>query len=72
LTVGDETFFRILRTWAGRHKYGNADTAQFIALAKEQAPQVPAAQIDALLQAWLYGDKMPALPSPAGVSASGQ
>ncbi len=25
LTVGDETFFRILRTWADRYRYGNAD-----------------------------------------------
>jgi aminopeptidase N len=72
LTVGDDSFFRILRTWADRYKYGNADTPEFIALAKEEAPQVPAAQIDALFQAWLYAGKMPVLPSPAGAPASGQ
>ena len=74
LTVGDDTFFRILRTWADRHKYSNADTADFIALAKEQAPQVPAARLDALLQAWLYGAGVPTLPtapSPAGAPGSG-
>jgi aminopeptidase N len=62
LTVGDESFFRILRAWADRHKYGNADTAEFIALTKEQAPQVAPNAIDALFQSWLYGDTLPALP----------
>jgi aminopeptidase N len=72
LTVGDAPFFRILRAWADRHKYGNATTADFIALAKEEAPQVPAARLDALFQAWLYGDQVPALPSAAGAPAGGQ
>ena len=62
LTVGDDSFFRTLRTWADRYKYGNATTADFIALAKEEAPQVPAAQLDALFDAWLYQPELPALP----------
>jgi aminopeptidase N len=63
LTVGDETFFAILRSWAEEHKYGTGDTAGFITLAKQKAPQVPAAQLDALFQAWLYGEKLPTLPA---------
>jgi aminopeptidase N len=65
LTVGDESFFRILRTWADRHKYGNVETADLIALAKELAPQVPPAQLDALFDAWLYQTALPPLPEPA-------
>jgi aminopeptidase N len=72
LTVGEGSFFRTLRAWADRYKYGNADTPEFIALAKEEAPQVPAAQLDDLFQAWLYADKMPALPAPAAPPAFGQ
>ena len=72
LTVGDDSFFRILRTWADRHKYGNADTAEFIDLAKEEAPQVAPDVIDALFQAWLYGKQMPALPASAGAPAPGR
>jgi aminopeptidase N len=62
LTVGDDSFFRTLRTWCDRYRYGNATTADFIALAKEEAPQVPAAQLDALFDAWLYQPELPALP----------
>ena len=72
LTVGDQSFFRVLRTWADRYKYANAETADLIALVKEAAPQVAPTAIDALFQAWLHGKRMPALPSPAGASASGQ
>lgn len=72
LTVGDAPFFRTLRAWADLHTYGNATTADFIALAKEEAPQVRAAQLDALFQSWLYADQMPALSSAAGAPAGGQ
>ena len=37
LRVGDPTFFRILRTYATRYRYANADTADFIAVAKRSA-----------------------------------
>jgi aminopeptidase N len=67
LTVGDEAFFRILHTWADRYKYGNVTTEDLIAVAKEQAPQIPAAELDAFFQAWLYQDEMPALPAGAPV-----
>ena len=69
LTVGDDSFFRTLRTWTERYKYCNADTADFIALAKEEAPQVPPAEIDALFDAWLYQPELPTLPDPAAIGA---
>jgi aminopeptidase N len=68
LTVGDDSFFRTLRSWTERYRYGNADTADFIALAKEEAPQVPPAEIDALFDAWLYRPALPGLPEPATVT----
>ncbi len=68
LTVGDESFFSTLHTWCDRYRYGNADTADFIALAKEEAPQVPSAQIDALFDAWLYQPQLPALPQRSTAS----
>ncbi len=52
---GGRGLLRILRAWAAEHKYGTADTAEFIALAEQKTPQIPAAQLDALFQAWLYG-----------------
>jgi aminopeptidase N len=48
--VGDATFFHILRTWAQEHKYGNATTPQFIALAE----RVSGKRLDDFFQAWLY------------------
>jgi aminopeptidase N len=62
ITVGDSTFFRILRTWADRYKYGNATTEDFIALVKEEASNVSAAEIEALFDAWLHSAELPALP----------
>jgi aminopeptidase N len=55
LAVGDDTFNRILRTYAERFKYGNATTEEFIALAEEVSEQ----QLDDLFNAWLYAEEMP-------------
>ncbi|MET0491774.1 MAG: M1 family metallopeptidase [Actinoplanes sp.] len=57
LTIGDEDFFTLLRTWVAEHKYGNGDTAQFIALAEKVSGQ----QLDELFQAWLYTPAKPAV-----------
>jgi aminopeptidase N len=54
-TVGDEDFFTILRTWVAEHKYGNGDTAQFIALAE----RISGLQLDDLFQTWLYTPEKP-------------
>ena len=56
--IGDEDFFRTLRTYAERYRYGNATTKDFIAVAEETSGQ----QLDTLFDAWLYGDGLPPLP----------
>jgi aminopeptidase N len=56
--VGDDAFFNILRTYADRFKYGNASTADFIAVAEEISGQDLAAFFDG----WLYSDEVPEIP----------
>jgi aminopeptidase N len=48
--IGDRAFFTVLKTWAAQHRYGNATTAQFIALAE----RVSHRDLDGLFRAWLY------------------
>jgi len=62
LAIGDDDFFELLRTWVAEKKYGNADTAEFIALAEKVSGQ----QLDELFQAWLY---TPSKPAVGGASA---
>jgi aminopeptidase N len=61
LAVGDATFFRILRAWPAAHRYGNGDTAQFVALAERLSGR----HLGPLFQAWLYTPSKPARPAPA-------
>jgi aminopeptidase N len=65
LTVGDDAFFEILRTWAERYEYGNARTADFLALADEVAAKegARASAASAVLHDWLSGNDQPALPA---------
>jgi aminopeptidase N len=53
--VGDDAFFRILRTWTQEHRYGNATTAQFVALAE----RVSGRQLDGFFQTWLWSQHKP-------------
>jgi aminopeptidase N len=53
--VGDAKFFAILRAWAREHRYGNATTPQFIALAE----RVSGKDLGRLFQVWLYGKTRP-------------
>ena len=55
-TVGDPTFFRILRTWLKTHRHGNADTKQFITLSKRLSGK----PLDKLFKTWLYAKAKPA------------
>jgi aminopeptidase N len=55
--VGDAAFFNILKTYAGRYKYGNASTNDFIALSEEVSGQ----KLEELFDAWLYAADMPEL-----------
>jgi aminopeptidase N len=62
--VGDETFFRILQTYASRFQYGVAGTEDFIAVAEE----VGGRDLDAFFQLWLFTEpkpQFPVLPEPA-------
>jgi len=56
--VGDEVFFQILRTYTERFRYGNASTADFIAVAEEVSGQ----DLTEFFDAWLYAMKTPAIP----------
>jgi len=56
--VGDDTFFRILRTWAEEKRDGNATTEEFIA----HAERVSGRSLDSLFDAWLFGTTKPPRP----------
>lgn len=58
IEVGDEAFFDLLRTYYDRHKYGNASTADFIAVAEEVAGR----DLDQFFDAWLYTRQTPPMP----------
>jgi aminopeptidase N len=58
LQVGDDAFFRILRTYADRFRYGNAETSDFIAVAEEISKQ----DLKVLFNSWLYETKLPDIP----------
>ncbi len=55
LTVGDEAFFEILRTYYERYAGGNASTADFLAVAGEIGGEEAAA----VLTEWLYSPSVP-------------
>ncbi|MEY2432541.1 MAG: hypothetical protein QOC92_2266, partial [Acidimicrobiaceae bacterium] len=59
LTVGDDAFFTILRTYISRFAGRNATTADFIAIANEIAGR----DLQDLFDAWLYREALPDLPS---------
>ncbi|GAA2604450.1 hypothetical protein GCM10010411_43280 [Actinomadura fulvescens] len=48
--VGDQAFFKILKTWAATYRDSNASTPQFIAVAEKTSGK----QLDKLFKAWLY------------------
>jgi aminopeptidase N len=67
MRVGDETFFRILRTWAAERRAGNGSTDDFVALASRLSRQ----DLRQFFAAWLSGATKPPNPDPlpAGVAA---
>lgn len=58
LTVGDDAFFTILRTYYERFAGGSAGTADFIAVAEEVSGQ----DLGDFFDGWLYGETIPDLP----------
>lgn len=53
--IGDDAFFRLLRTWYAENRYGNVRTADFVALAE----QISGQQLDAFFDVWLYTSGKP-------------
>ncbi|PXY32043.1 M1 family metallopeptidase [Prauserella muralis] len=64
-TVGDETFFALLRTWLEDKKGSHGTTAEFVALAERMSGQ----QLDGLFEEWLFTAGKPA-QSPNGASTA--
>ncbi|MEV4759783.1 M1 family metallopeptidase [Micromonospora sp. NPDC049559] len=58
LTVGDEAFFRILKSWTAEKRDGNATTADFVTVAQ----RVSGKQLGPLFDAWLSGTGAPPVP----------
>jgi aminopeptidase N len=54
--IGDKAFFKLLPAWTKLHRYGNADTADFIRLAEKVSGQ----QLDDLFRTWLFTTGKPA------------
>ncbi len=61
-TVGDEAFFETLRAYHEAHKYSNASTADFIAVAELVSGQ----ELDDFFQAWLFDRIIPQMPEEGG------
>lgn len=59
LTVGDDAFFRILKTWTAEKRNGNATTADLIALAE----RVSGKSLRPFFDAWLSGTMPPPVPA---------
>jgi aminopeptidase N len=56
--VGDSAFRAIERAWAQRNRGASVGTGDFIALASQVAGQ----DLTDFLEAWVYGDTVPAMP----------
>jgi aminopeptidase N len=57
--IGDDAFFRVLRSWVADHAGGSASTADFTAL----ATRVSGKDLTALFDRWLQQPSVPSLPS---------
>ncbi|MGQ4415252.1 M1 family metallopeptidase [Streptomyces sp. SAS_269] len=55
--IGDRAFFRLLPAWTRLHRYGNAETADFVRLAERISGQ----PLDDLFGTWLYTTGRPTL-----------
>jgi aminopeptidase N len=67
MAVGDQAFFRILRTWASTRRGGTVTTPEFIDLAE----RISGRSLDALFQAWLFGSTRPEAATPPGAATTG-
>ncbi|WP_028805302.1 M1 family metallopeptidase [Streptomyces sp. 142MFCol3.1] len=55
--IGDQAFFRLLPAWTKLHRYGNANTADFVRLAEKISGQ----RLDDLFQTWIYTTGKPVM-----------
>jgi aminopeptidase N len=55
--IGDDKFFRLLRTWTADHSHGTVTTDQFTAAAEQQAGQ----PLDTVFTPWLKQTRLPPL-----------
>ncbi|WP_329138419.1 M1 family metallopeptidase [Streptomyces sp. NBC_00670] len=55
--IGDRAFFRLLPAWTRLHRYGNAETADFVRLAEKISGQ----RLVDLFDTWLYSTGRPEL-----------
>ena len=60
LTIGDDAFFTLLRTWVERYRYRSVTSERFEALAAAVAGR----PLDALFGLWLRERPLPPLPPP--------
>ena len=58
-TVGDDDFFRILRTYLDRFGGGNATTDDL----QEVAEEVSGLDLEAFFDEWLYQSPLPEIPA---------
>ncbi|MDE9365121.1 M1 family metallopeptidase [Luteipulveratus sp. YIM 133132] len=61
--IGDPAFFQVMRTWAAKHRYGNAQIADFIALAERVSGQ----DLGRFFHHWLYTGTKPAATAENGL-----
>ena len=61
--IGDPAFFQVMRQWVPKHRYGNAEIADFIALAEKVSGQ----DLGSFFQAWLYTGSRPAATAENGL-----
>jgi aminopeptidase N len=54
--IGDPAFFTLLNKWTAQHRYGNATTAQFVALAE----RVSGENLESFFDTWLWRKTKPA------------
>jgi aminopeptidase N len=54
--IGDRDFFNLMEKWATQHRYGNATTSQFVALAE----QVSGEDLTTFFDIWLWQKTKPA------------
>lgn len=65
-TIGDETFFAMVRSWVAEHSGGVADTDDFVDLVARTCPP----RVVVMLRRWLYEPALPSLPRPGSTIAS--